>query len=370
MVYNPIEYFTGPAHNARPTSWYGMRDDPLAPGTQRFHYGVDLVLTPRGGVYTTPYDCVITFIGTLGARGLTIVGHIIGTNVNQLFQHMASARCKVGDQLRVGDPVGVEGATGAVTGRHLHYELRIRDGSNIGSPVWGDPLEFYWGGSSMRRSHKVVSGNTLSKIASQYGVTTAQIVEWNRDRYPDIGTGSNALIRLGWVLYVEPDWKKEAQQLQGDVDKLKADLAKAQAEAAKVPNLQAEVKHYEGRVTDLLEQISEIQAKDADRVHHIKQQDQVIESLTRQLRGLEEQAEAQADAIDDMANKIHEFTVELEHLAKESIEAKGKLIAVNEEKAKLQEELARYHNLLVLEFSWSHVVGFTKALLGKYLRRM
>jgi len=51
------------------------------------------------------------------------------------------------------------------------------------------------------REYTVKKGDTLGTIASGFGIGSwKQLADWNRDRYPDIGTGKNALVKPGWTL--------------------------------------------------------------------------------------------------------------------------------------------------------------------------
>lgn len=193
---NPIDYYL--QAGAKVTSPYGMRVHPKDK-VKRMHYGTDIGGKPRGYVWRTPYAGIVTHTGTHGGRGKVAVVRIEGTRVLQLFQHLDEFRCRVGDPVDPGDPIGTNGTSGDVTGPHLHYELRLDNGTKLGAPCWGDPAQ-YRGGEEMKE-YTVKSGDTLGKIASTHGISPwSKLVEWNRDRYPDIGTGKNALVKPGWTL--------------------------------------------------------------------------------------------------------------------------------------------------------------------------
>jgi len=203
MSMYPILHFQE-HHKARVTSPYGMRPDPFGSGKMVMHYGVDMGGVPRGHLWTSPYAGTVTHVGTHGGRGKVAVVRIEGTRVLQLFQHLDEFRCRLGDEVEQGWPIGTNGSTGDVTGPHLHYELRLDNGTKLGAPCWGDPAEF-----TLERARKeetmreyiVKNGDTLGTIASGFGISSwQQLVDWNKDRYPDIGTGPNALVRKGWVL--------------------------------------------------------------------------------------------------------------------------------------------------------------------------
>ena len=85
------------------------------------------------------------------------------------------------------------------------------------------------------KEYVVQKNDTLATIAARFNISPWQkLVEWNRDRYPDIGTGNNALIRVGWKLRLydpreqgpKPEVSKEEfEQLKQRVQNIEAKLA-------------------------------------------------------------------------------------------------------------------------------------------------
>jgi murein DD-endopeptidase MepM/ murein hydrolase activator NlpD len=57
--------------------------------------------------------------------------------VTSLYAHLQirSIQVSVGDRVRVGDTVGLVGATGIATAPHLHFELQVR-GSTVNPAAW------------------------------------------------------------------------------------------------------------------------------------------------------------------------------------------------------------------------------------------
>lgn len=47
------------------------------------------------------------------------------------YNHLASRKVSMGQTIKAGDMIGIEGATGRVTGVHLHFEIRDRLGAGF-----------------------------------------------------------------------------------------------------------------------------------------------------------------------------------------------------------------------------------------------
>jgi len=88
-----------------------------------FHTGTDFT----GGEdrpITAPAPGVVVFTGKLEVRGnATIIDH--GWGVYTGYWHQSSILVKVGDHVEVGQQIGFQGATGRVTGPHLHWEVWV-----------------------------------------------------------------------------------------------------------------------------------------------------------------------------------------------------------------------------------------------------
>ena len=197
---NPIDYYL--QAGAKVTSPYGMRVHPKDK-VKRMHYGTDIGGKPRGYVWRTPYAGIITHLGEHGTRGLVVVQRIEDLPLLQITQHHDDIRCRVGDMMKPGWPLGTNGTSGNVTGPHLHYEIRWDNGTTLGGPVWGDPESFDIEKARKELSMKeytVKKGDTLAKIASTHGIHPwQQLVDWNKDLHPSLVKAPN-LIEVGWRL--------------------------------------------------------------------------------------------------------------------------------------------------------------------------
>lgn len=101
---------------------------------QRRHPVLDVVRPHEGTDYAAPVgtpikaagDGRVSFAGWKGGYGRTVVlTH--GDNITTLYAHMSKLGKDIGNGTRVkqGQTIGYVGASGMVTGAHLHYEFRV-----------------------------------------------------------------------------------------------------------------------------------------------------------------------------------------------------------------------------------------------------
>lgn len=122
----------------RQTSAYGWRTHPISK-TRKFHAGIDLVKL-KGGV-NAPIEAfvggTIIYAG-LGQSGSGVGGYgnvvIIKDNKGaaHVYAHLHSVSVKKGATVKEGQTIGRQGATGNVTGAHLHYEIRKKSSPSLG----------------------------------------------------------------------------------------------------------------------------------------------------------------------------------------------------------------------------------------------
>ncbi len=105
------------------TAGFGDRRTYNNDPTTYFHTGVDY----GGGVglpVKAPAPGVVVFTGLLDVRGnATIIDH--GWGVYSGLYHQSQFLVKVGDHVDTGQVIGLVGATGRVTGPHLHWEVWV-----------------------------------------------------------------------------------------------------------------------------------------------------------------------------------------------------------------------------------------------------
>lgn len=88
------------------------------------HQGLDLVGIDSKEIYAT-VDGVVQVSGNNDPNGFGIYVRILGDDGNLYYYgHMSSTVVKVGDRVKCGEKISIEGSSGKSTGSHCHYEIR------------------------------------------------------------------------------------------------------------------------------------------------------------------------------------------------------------------------------------------------------
>ncbi|MGV6847201.1 MAG: DUF5930 domain-containing protein [Marinibacterium sp.] len=115
--------FASPVKAAfRFTSGFGFRRDPKT-GGKRMHKGVDFAAATGTPIYSTAEGVVVHAGWQSGYGRLVEIRHDYGLETR--YAHLSKIRVKVGQRVSRGDRIGDMGASGRVTGVHLHYEVRV-----------------------------------------------------------------------------------------------------------------------------------------------------------------------------------------------------------------------------------------------------
>ncbi len=123
------------------SSPYGYRNDPWT-GSKKFHKGIDIA---GSGIKGKPIVAAADGIVSLAKYNTGGYGHYVminhGTdNSNDtyvtLYAHMTKYIVSVGQKVKKGQTIGYVGSTGASTGYHLHFEIRV-NGNTV------NPLSYY-----------------------------------------------------------------------------------------------------------------------------------------------------------------------------------------------------------------------------------
>lgn len=107
------------------TSSYGMRVDPITGDLEELHSGLD-IRGSEGTPIVAWRDAVVEKVGETRLVGLYVrLNH--GDGITSFYAHCSEILVKEGDTVMVGEEIAKVGATGLVTGPHLHFEIRWND---------------------------------------------------------------------------------------------------------------------------------------------------------------------------------------------------------------------------------------------------
>ena len=125
----PVEW-RAPLERPRVSSFFGV----VSPLTPSGHHGIDFAAKTGTPVLASADGRVVgsTDLDAGGAKyGKTIeIAHANGRS--SFYAHLDRRLVAVGDIVKAGQPVGMSGATGKVTGPHLHFE--IHEGARVVNP--------------------------------------------------------------------------------------------------------------------------------------------------------------------------------------------------------------------------------------------
>lgn len=126
-----LPVWRAPLELARVSSFYGRRPKAL-PSSSGFHAGIDFaarrgtpVLAPAPG---TVLQSTALYDGQPKYGQVIVIDH--GNGLRSLYAHLDRRSVRVGDTVAAGQTLGLSGATGRVTGPHLHLEV-LRDGEHV-----------------------------------------------------------------------------------------------------------------------------------------------------------------------------------------------------------------------------------------------
>ncbi|PWJ53422.1 peptidase M23-like protein [Dyadobacter jejuensis] len=105
------------------SSLYGYRRHPID-GTQKHHDGIDIVVKKANVVATA--NGIIRRVGFDKGYGNFIeIDHQNGFYT--LYGHLSHIFVKPDDKVQILSIIGISGATGNVTGEHIHYEVKYKN---------------------------------------------------------------------------------------------------------------------------------------------------------------------------------------------------------------------------------------------------
>jgi murein DD-endopeptidase MepM/ murein hydrolase activator NlpD len=118
------------------SSYFGSRRSYNGGEYYGFHGGLDfLVVVYSFNVYA-PAPGIIAYAGKQNVRGNTIfIDH--GQGVYSGYAHLKEIQVNVGDRVETGQLIAQIGATGRVTGPHLHWDIFV-NGNAVDPFDWID----------------------------------------------------------------------------------------------------------------------------------------------------------------------------------------------------------------------------------------
>lgn len=114
--------------NGAVTSPFGTRIHPIKK-TQLFHNGID-ISAPSGTPVFSPGTGIVTneYYNEAGGNQL-VVRHNNGYTTG--YAHLSKSLVDIGDRVKKNQKIGLTGATGKVTGPHLHFTVRDTSGNYV-----------------------------------------------------------------------------------------------------------------------------------------------------------------------------------------------------------------------------------------------
>jgi murein DD-endopeptidase MepM/ murein hydrolase activator NlpD len=115
-----IQYVALPLHQLRQTSAFGWRIHPIT-GLFQFHNGIDLAAR-----HDTVFCVMVGIVTKIGNN--PYIGNYILINhpgdVQSIYGHLSAIAVLPNEQVTVGQAIGITGASGRVTGEHLHFSIK------------------------------------------------------------------------------------------------------------------------------------------------------------------------------------------------------------------------------------------------------
>lgn len=109
-------------------------------GSTSVHNGQDIAV-PTGTPVTAPMGGTVILADPdlFFEGGCVFLDH--GRGLVSVFMHLSRVDVKPGDVVMAGEPLGMSGATGRVTGPHLHWAIKFRNvtSDDRGTDIWLDP---------------------------------------------------------------------------------------------------------------------------------------------------------------------------------------------------------------------------------------
>ena len=157
------------------------------------HNGLDIGCPIGSGCRATD-DGKVSFCDDIpdsNGKGI-IITHSWGIS---LYWHLSRLTATLGEAVSKGQFIGNSGATGYVTGPHLHFAVKVNGVNNEGMRGWADPSKYFTENppaipapALQTRYHLVFPGDTLWSLAQKYyknGLEWRRIWDANKNTIPN-----------------------------------------------------------------------------------------------------------------------------------------------------------------------------------------
>lgn len=194
---------------------YGS-DGPSKDNPRRIHHGVDMsnrvgerVRAAGSGTVIWASDGRLEDVDTFESPSygnVIVVQHDFsfrGQSIYTLYAHLSAAFVQVGDFVEAGQVIGLVGATGQVTGPHLHFEVRLGENryrATVNPALWIVP---YVGHGVIAGRVSDANGNYPS-ILHDIDITVRRI----RDRLTEATTTTYVLPGTASDVNADPAWQE------------------------------------------------------------------------------------------------------------------------------------------------------------------
>jgi murein DD-endopeptidase MepM/ murein hydrolase activator NlpD len=146
--------------NARITSGFGYRVHPVT-GERKLHNGIDIGIPSGTAIYSPESGKVTTANETDAGGKQLVITHDNGLKTG--YAHLDYRFVVQGQRVSKGQQIANSGATGRVTGAHLHFTLTDINGNKL------DPQKFYFE-QKTKQSNKATVLTAFTIILGLYAV--------------------------------------------------------------------------------------------------------------------------------------------------------------------------------------------------------
>jgi murein DD-endopeptidase MepM/ murein hydrolase activator NlpD len=105
------------------SSGFGYRGNIGVAGATSNHRGIDIPCA-QGSSVLAAASGIVTYVGYMGTAGnAVIIDH--GNGYTTMYYHLSSFAVSTGQSVTAGQTIAYSGNTGATSGPHLHFAVRV-----------------------------------------------------------------------------------------------------------------------------------------------------------------------------------------------------------------------------------------------------